>query len=59
MENVEVWGTPDFKSNSPTVAATGMFHKIHSVGKKKITNRHDMSSSYLSILCWYAFLLLF
>lgn len=32
MENMEVWGTPDFKSNSSTVAAACMFHKIHSVG---------------------------
>lgn len=38
MENMEVWGTPDFKSNSPAVAAACMFYKIHSVGGKKITN---------------------
>lgn len=45
---MEVWATPDFKPNSPTVAATGMFHKIHSVGEKKIKH-HDkyIYSSYL------------
>lgn len=38
MKNMEVWATPDFKSNSSTVAAACMFDKIHSVGMKKITN---------------------
>lgn len=38
MENMEVWGTQHLKSNSPTVAAAWMFHKIHSLGIKKITN---------------------
>ncbi len=39
MKNMEIWGTPDFKSNSSTVAAACMFHRIHSVGYKKTINR--------------------
>lgn len=31
MKNMEVWGIPDFKSHSPTVAATCMFHQVHAV----------------------------
>lgn len=51
LENMEVWGTPDFKSNSPTVAAACMFHKIHSVGQKKTRYHHDeYICSYLIIL---------
>lgn len=34
MKNIDVWGTPDFKSDSSTVAATSVFDKIHSVSMK-------------------------
>lgn len=32
VENMEIWGTPHFKSNSSTMTAACMFYKIHSVG---------------------------
>lgn len=38
MKNMEVWGTPDFKSDSSTVAATCMFDKLHPVRMKTVTN---------------------
>lgn len=35
MKNMEIWATPNFKSNSPTVATTCMFDVVHSVGMQK------------------------
>lgn len=41
VENMEVWGTPDLKSDSPTVATAGMFHKFHpnAVGMFRLNGR--------------------
>lgn len=46
MKHMEVWGIPDFKSHSPTVAATCMFHQVH--GKVQVERVSHVSCE----TCW-------
>lgn len=40
MENMKVWGTPNFKSNCTTMAAANMFNHLHSVVKEDRRHKH-------------------
>lgn len=49
VKYMKVRGTPDFKSNSSTVASTRVFHKLHSKNKRNTQNR-----TYMNYLCLFS-----